>query len=61
MPLDKWVEGFNIAFNVNYLREVLASIEDESVSLVSYGSEKSAIIKSSDPDQILVLMPLLLP
>ena len=61
VPLDKWVEGFNIAFNVNYLREVLASIEDESVSLVSYGSEKSAIIKSSDPDQILVLMPLLLP
>ena len=61
VPLDKWVENFNIAFNVNYLREVLASIEDETVSLVSYGSEKSAIIKSSDPDQILVLMPLLLP
>ena len=61
VPLDKWVENFNIAFNVNYLREVLASIEDETVSLVSYGSDKSAIIKSSDPDQILVLMPLLLP
>ena len=61
VPLDKWVEKFNIAFNVNYLREVLASIEDETVSLVSYGSDKSAIVKSSDPDQILVLMPLLLP
>ena len=60
VPLTKSTEGFDIAFNVNYLREVLASIEDENISLVSYGPDKSAIIKSSDLDQTLVLMPLLL-
>ena len=60
VPLTKSAEGFDIAFNVNYLREVLTNIEDEYISLVSYGPDKSAIIKSSDLDQTLVLMPLLL-
>ncbi|MBL6693492.1 MAG: DNA polymerase III subunit beta [Proteobacteria bacterium] len=60
VPLVKTAEGFDIAFNVNYLREVLSSIEDENISMVSFGPDKSAIIKSSDLDQTLVLMPLLL-
>ena len=52
--------AFDIAFNVNYLREVLSTIEDEEISLVSYGSDKSALVQSSDNNQVLVLMPLLL-
>ena len=52
--------AFDIAFNVNYLREVLSTIEDEEISLISYGSDKSALVQSSDNNQVLVLMPLLL-
>ena len=51
---------FDIAFNVNYLRDVLSTIEDEEISLVSFGSDKSALVQSSDSNQVLVLMPLLL-
>ena len=51
---------FDIAFNVNYLREVLATIEDEEITMISFGKDSSALIKSSDPSQTLVLMPLLL-
>lgn len=51
---------FDIAFNVNYLKEVLSTIEDEEISLVSFGSDKSALVQSSDNNQVLVLMPLLL-
>ena len=53
-------EGFDIAFNVNYLKEVLSTIEDKEISLVSFGSDKSALVESSDEKQTLVLMPLLL-
>ena len=51
---------FYIAFNVNYLREVLSTIEDEEISLVSFGSDKSALVQSSDQNQVLVVTPLLL-
>ena len=51
---------FDIAFNVNYLKEVLSTIEDEEISLVSFGSDKSALVQCSDNNQVLVLMPLLL-
>ena len=51
---------FDIAFNVNYLREVLATIEDEEITIISFGKDSSALIKSSDQNQTLVLMPLLL-
>ena len=58
------VEGdsnpFDIAFNVNYLKEVLNTVEDEKITLTSFGSDKSALVKSNDPNQTLVLMPLLL-
>ena len=52
--------SFDIAFNVNYLKEVLGTIEDEEISLISFGSDKSALVQSSDSNQVLVLMPLLL-
>ena len=51
---------FDIAFNVNYLKEVLSTIEDEEISLVSFGSDKSALVQSSDNKRVLVLVPLLL-
>jgi len=51
---------FDIAFNVNYLKEVLGTIDEEEISLVSFGSDKSALVESGDPNQVLVLMPLLL-
>ena len=54
------VNDFDIAFNVNYLKEVLSTIDEEEISLVSFGSDKSAIVESGDPNQMLVLMPLLL-
>ena len=58
------VEGasnpFDIAFNVNYLKEVLNTVEDEKITLTSFGNDKSALVKSNDPNQTLVLMPLLL-
>ena len=51
---------FDIAFNVNYLKEVLGTIDQEEISLVSFGSDKSALVESGDSNQVLVLMPLLL-
>ena len=51
---------FDIAFNVNYLKEVLGTIDQEEISLVSFGSDKSALVESGDSTQVLVLMPLLL-
>ena len=35
-------------------------VEDDKITLISYGNDKSALVKSSDPNQTLVLMPLLL-
>ena len=60
LELKSSVSGFDVAFNVNYLREILSTIEDEDISIVSYGPDKSAAILSSDQNQTLVLMPLLL-
>ena len=51
---------FDVAFNVNYLKEVLGTIDEEEISLVSFGSDKSALVESGDSNQVLVLMPLLL-
>ena len=53
-------DGFDIAFNVNYLKEVISTIDEEEISLISFGSDKSALVESGDPNQVLVLMPLLL-
>ena len=53
-------DGFDIAFNVNYLKEVLNTVEDEKITLTSFGNDKSALVKSNDPNQTIVIMPLLL-
>ena len=60
LELDSFSDGFDVAFNVNYLREVLSTIEDEKIKLISFGADKSALIESTDEKQTLVLMPLLL-
>tara|TARA_B100000575_G_C23118228_1_gene646710 strand:- start:694 stop:1788 length:1095 start_codon:yes stop_codon:yes gene_type:complete len=60
LELDSCSDGFDVAFNVNYLREVLSTIEDEKIKLISFGADKSALIESTDEKQTLVLMPLLL-
>ena len=52
--------GFDIAFNVNYLKELLSTLDEEEISLISFGSDKSALVENGDPNQVLVLMPLLL-
>ena len=49
---------FDITFNVNYLRDVLSTIEDDEITIIRSG--KGSLIKSGDPNQIIVLMPLLL-
>ena len=36
---------FDIAFNVNYLKEVLSTIDEEEISLVSFGSDKARLLK----------------
>ena len=53
-------DSFDIAFNVNYLKEVLGTINEDEISLISFGSDKSALVESGDSNQVLVLMPLLL-
>ena len=53
-------DSFDIAFNVNYLKEVLGTVDEEEISLISFGSDKSALVESGDSNQVLVLMPLLL-
>ena len=57
---DGGVNSFDIAFNVNYLKEVLGTINENEISLISFGSDKSALVESGDSNQVLVLMPLLL-
>ena len=58
LDISGGVSGFDIAFNVNYLKEVLGTIDEEEISLVSFGSDKSALVESGDSNQVLVLMPL---
>ena len=60
LDIEGGVSDFDIAFNVNYLKEVLGTIDQEEISLVSFGSDKSALVESGDSNQVLVLMPLLL-
>tara|TARA_Y100000816_G_C25823901_1_gene431045 strand:- start:21 stop:680 length:660 start_codon:yes stop_codon:yes gene_type:complete len=60
LDLADGVDNFDIAFNVNYLKEVLGTINEDEISLVSFGSDKSALVESGDSNQVLVLMPLLL-
>ena len=54
-------ENMEIAFNVNYIQEVLANIDSSDCNINLYGSDKSCLISpSDDPDLKYVVMPLLI-
>ena len=47
-------------FNGISIHDIQDQMEDEEITMTSFGKDSSALIKSSDPSQTLVLMPLLL-
>ena len=54
-------EEIDIAFNVNYLQEILSTIDSEKIEINFFGSEKSCLI--TDPNSVnlkYVVMPLLI-
>ena len=54
-------EDMEIAFNVNYIQEVLSTIDSNDCNINLYGSDKSCLISpSDDPDLKYVVMPLLI-
>jgi DNA polymerase-3 subunit beta len=54
-------EPMDIAFNVNYLQEILSSIEDNNVEIHFFGSDKSCLITNPGSDSFkYVVMPLLI-
>ena len=54
-------ESMDIAFNVNYLQEILSSIDDNDVEIHFFGSDKSCLITSPGTDSFkYVVMPLLI-
>jgi DNA polymerase-3 subunit beta len=54
-------EPMDIAFNVNYLQEILSSIEDSNVEIHFFGSDKSCLITNPGSDSFkYVVMPLLI-
>ena len=54
-------ENMEIAFNVNYIQEVLSNIDSNDCNINLYGSDKSCLISpSDDPDLKYVVMPLLI-
>ena len=59
LELDVANEEFDIAFNVTYLREMLNTIEDKSISIQSYGNKQLAFLKTTNNDRVLGLMPIL--
>jgi DNA polymerase-3 subunit beta len=54
-------DDMEIAFNVNYIQEVLSNIDSKDCNINLYGSDKSCLISpSDDPDLKYVVMPLLI-
>ena len=54
-------ESMEIAFNVNYIQEVLSNIDSPDCNINLYGSDKSCLISpSDDPELKYVVMPLLI-
>ena len=54
-------ESIDIAFNVNYIQEILSCIDDENVEIHFFGSDKSCLITSSGSQEFkYVVMPLLI-
>ena len=54
-------EPMDIAFNVNYLQEILSSIDESNVDIHFFGSDKSCLITNPGSDSYkYVVMPLLI-
>jgi DNA polymerase-3 subunit beta len=54
-------EEIDIAFNVNYLQEILSTIESEKIEINFFGSEKSCLITDPNSENLkYVVMPLLI-
>ena len=54
-------EDIDIAFNVNYIQEILSSIDSENVEIHFFGSDKSCVITNPGSDSFkYVVMPLLI-
>ena len=53
-------EKVDIAFNVNYLQEILSTLESEHIEINFFGSDKSCLITDPGFDNLkYVVMPLL--
>ena len=54
-------EAMDIAFNVNYLQEIISSIENDNVEIHFFGSDKSCLITNPGSESFkYVVMPLLI-
>ena len=54
-------ENIDIAFNVNYLQEILSTIDSEKIEINFFGSEKSCLITDPNSENLkYVVMPLLI-
>jgi DNA polymerase-3 subunit beta len=54
-------DAIDIAFNVNYIQEILSSAEGELVEIHFFGSDKSCLITNPGSDSFkYVVMPLLI-
>ena len=54
-------EEIDIAFNVNYLQEILSTIDSEKIEINFFGSEKSCLITDPNSENFkYVVMPLLI-
>jgi DNA polymerase-3 subunit beta len=54
-------EDIDIAFNVNYLQEILSTIDSEKIEINFFGSEKSCLITDPNSENLkYVVMPLLI-
>ena len=54
-------EEVDIAFNVNYLQEILSTLDSEKIEINFFGSDKSCLITDPNSDDLkYVVMPLLI-
>ena len=61
LPCEYQGEEIDIAFNVNYLQEILSTIDSETIEINFFGSEKSCLITDPNSENLkYVVMPLLI-
>jgi len=61
VPCSYSGEKIDIAFNVNYLQEILSTINDQHVEINFFGSDKSCLITTPESEKLkYVVMPLLI-